>query len=372
MRIVFSLGILLLLILKNSGVNLYYSLDKNTSTNFKDSPPEFYALEWKEGVKLFPQQTNLYIEIDSIGRQEILMLVDQYQAPILYTSEIATPVCADGECKLMHIQFYWTLLGEYAGFDRNVALPLTKYDHDEFQQSDYQKLHELLLDDKSVIGRRSIDQLVDKPKMRNVNGVDAISGATVARVKEAVVSGALYSCYTAWHLVYGNIQEKLKTRTLSMLNEQMIINMLYSSNQEYHIFALEKIETIKYKEHYKQIAEIFKTSTPLVRSIIAKRITTTYIETPDLQKPFWEAFDTVDSGSRSILMNYLHDAPSYVKVVLSSKLSVMSKNQLSVFLDFLTKEESVDAEIRNEISVFANSEDETYSYLAQEYLEDTP
>ena len=86
----------------------------------------------------------------------------------------------------MHIRLYWTLLGEYAGFDRYVDLPLTKHDHDEFKEEDYQKLHSLLKDPNSVLRRRTIDELVEKPKQRTVNGVDALSGATIAEVKESV------------------------------------------------------------------------------------------------------------------------------------------------------------------------------------------
>ncbi|MEO9890920.1 hypothetical protein [Aurantibacter sp.] len=370
MRIVFTLFIILLLFFNKGSIDFEYSVERNTSIETLDSPPEFFVLKWEKGTKLFAQKTDLYIEVDSIGRQEVLVLVNENKTPVLYTSEIATPVCADGECKLMHIKFYWTLLGEYAGFDRNIELPLTKYDHDEFQQSDYQKLHELLLDDKSVIGRRSLDQLVDKPKMRSVNGVDAISGATVARVKEAVVSGALYSCYTAWHMVYGDIQEKLKNTTLAALNESMIMEMLYSRNQEYQIFALQKIDDSKYEEHSKQIAEILKSSTPLVRSIIVKSFIQKLKKEPELQRPFWNAFDKIDIGTRSMLLKQLSEAPSFSIEILSKKLDKMSKNQLKLFLDNLAQKESIEPEIRNILNSFVNLKNNPNTYLVTNFLED--
>lgn len=364
-----SLALLLLCIGEFDSNLRSTSIILNDTTELNKAP-EFYVLNWKEGTALKPQKTDFYIEIDSMGKQEIEMLVNRDKEPVLYTADIATPVCADGECKLMNIKFYWTLLGEYAGFDRYPMMPLTKYDHDEFLQADYQKLHELLTNDKSLLGRRSIDQLVEKPKLRKVHGVDAISGATITRVKEAVVSGALYSCYTAWHLVHGDIQENLKGYTLLVLNKEITINMLYSNNQEYQIFALNRINDATYKEHFLQVAEVFKTGTPLVRSIIAKRVTSKFGDAPELQKPFWEAFDKVDSGSKSLLVNYLSDGPDYASTVLSSKLDAMSKNQLRSFLNFLSLESKANSEVLNNLRVFSNSET-TYAYLAKQFIEGT-
>ena len=346
----------------------YFFLEKTGQKDTMDSPPEYYVLEWEEGTRLTPHTTDFYIEIDSMGRQDVQILVNEGNVPVLYTADIATPVCADGECKLMNIKFYWTLLGEYAGFDRYPMMPLTKYEHDEFEEKDYQKLHELLKDDKNIIGRNRIDQLVEKPKIRTVNGVDAISGATIARVKESVVSGALYSCFTAWHLVHGKIQDELKANSLQLMDKQMIFEMLYSNNQEYQIFALQNINEINFLEHYEQIARIFVKSTPLVRSIIAKDLTSAYGKTPELQKPFWEAFDLIDSGSKSLLLKYLDSAPKYVGSILSEKLGSMSKNQLKVYFNHITEKEGMSPIIRYNIESFASSYKETYAYLAVEFL----
>ena len=359
MRIVFSVVCLLYLFSENA-----------FRENVMDHPPEYFVLQWKEGTQLHSERTDFFIVVDSIGEQDVLALVNERKVPVLYTADIATPVCADGECKLMNIKFYWTLLGEYAGFDRYPMMPLTKHDHDEFGAEDYQKLHSLLADDKNLMGQRRIDQLVEKPKMRTVNGVDAVSGATIARVKESVVSGALYSCYTAWHLVHGDIQEQLKAHTLSILDKQMTLNMLYSVNQEYQIFAMENMDTADYKKHCKQLVHVFRTSTPLVRSIIIKRLTAKFKNAPDLQLPFWEAFDVVDASSRSLMMKYVDEAPDFVPHVLSEKLGVMSKNQLKNYLIHLSHSEALPSKIRNNLFEFSNSESQTYAYLAKEFLED--
>ena len=367
-----SFSILLLILLSSGRLTSEFkeAPDKFPLSCILDKAPEFYVLQWNDGTKLTPQKSDLFIEVDAVGKQDIEVLLNQRNEPVLYTAAISTPVCADGECKLMNLKLYWTLLGEYAGFDRYPDLPMTKYDHDIFLEEDYQKLHELLVDDKSILGRRSIDRLVEKPKMRTVNGVDAISGATIAQVKESVVPGALYSCYTAWHLAHGDIRKKLKARTLSALNKNMFVEMLYSNNPEYQLFVLEKIDQELYLQHYVQIAEIFKTGIPLVRSIIAKSIITRFKATPNLQVPFWQAFDIIDPGSRSLLLQHLNNAPAFAIDILSTKLGTMSKNQLLVFLDYLALQEKISPEILNKIVLFAQNETEVDAYLAKAFIDE--
>lgn len=360
--------ILLLLVGKKRGLKHTSSFQPIIAA--LDKAPEFFVLEWKEGTRLSPKKTDFFIEVDSLGRQGVVALLDKNDKPVLYTSDISTPVCADGECKLMHIKLYWTLLGRYAGFDRYPELPLTKHDHDEFITADYQKLHELLINEKSTFKNRRIEQLVEKPTMRHVNGVDALSGATIAEVKRSVVSGALYSCYTAWHIVHGNIRKILREHTLTILNDTILNDMLYSENQEYQVFVLERLDKAKYVEHYEQIARIFITSTPLVRSIIAKSLMVKLKDSPDLQRPFWEAFSDVDLGTRSLLIKQLDVAPEFSSENLSTELHVMSKNQLKAFLGHLSEKKSLDSKVHANLKEFANSDKDTFAYLVKSYLDD--
>ncbi|MCP4977953.1 MAG: hypothetical protein GY931_17535, partial [Maribacter sp.] len=308
-----------------------------TATGDKlEKQPEFYVLEWKPGTILKKQKTQLFIEVDSIGQHNIDVFEDKNGQPVLFGSDISTPVCADGECKLMHIKLYWTLLGEYAGFDRYPDLPLTKHDHDEFTTPDYLKLHRLLIDDNSILKHRTIDRLVEKPKLREVNGVDAISGATIAEVKESVVSGALYSCYVAWHLAHGEIRRKIKAYTIENLNENILVDMLRSDNPDYQLCALENLSPAMYEVHYKRIAEIFLDGIPLVRNLIVKSLPDRIWNSPGLSQPFWHALPKIDVGSRSLLLEHLQFATPGVLEKVSENLDVLTKNQLKIFLESLS------------------------------------
>ncbi|MGS0527418.1 hypothetical protein ACU8V7_21800 [Zobellia nedashkovskayae] len=78
-----------------------------------ETSPEFFVLDWKQGISLNISETPMEIVVDSVGAQTVNILKDNTLAPVLYSSNIITPVCADGDCRLMHITLYWTLLGDY-------------------------------------------------------------------------------------------------------------------------------------------------------------------------------------------------------------------------------------------------------------------
>jgi len=365
-----ALGIIAFILLAFSPIRIDLSNTGDLAPKIFDQRPEFFVLEWKQGTRLTEKNIAISIEIYDSSRTPVTALVNKKGEPEMYTADLATPVCADGECKLMHIRMYWTLLGEYAGFDRYPALPLTKHDHDEFLEADYRKLHQLLIDNNSVLGRRKIDQLVIKPEKPKEEGVDGASGATIAAVKESVVSGALYSCYIAWHLAHGEVKDQLKKYTLAHLNHEMVIDMLNSSNRDYQMFALNSLDLNQYERHYTRIAEIFRTSIPLVRTFIIKNLPDVFWNGPQLQQPFWQSFSQIDVNSRSLLLDHLDQAPAVTISDLSFDLGVMSKNQLKGYLLHLSERDPViDQTIIANLKLFGVSKTQPYSYLVEQYLE---
>lgn len=335
-----------------------------------DARPEFFVLDWEKGSVLDIVETPMTIRVDSVGAQKIYLLQDINREPVLYSSNIVTPVCADGDCKLMHITLYWTLLGDYAGFDRCVEEPLTKHDHDEFLFADYWKLHELLQDHNSILKRRALDELVTKPKPSEMEGVDALSGATVKEVKESVVSGALYSCYVAWHLVHGKVKEALKAYTAERQNEGMLLRMLNSTHTNYQMYALKNLDQGQYKANFSRIAELFRSGIPLVRSFIIKNLADMFARSPSTMQPFWEALPYIDINTRSLLLQHIDTAPEATLMTISTQLGVLTKNQLLLFLSHLESKESVPTEIWENLRRFAASSKEKNAYIVVQFLED--
>ncbi|AYN66701.1 hypothetical protein D1013_04545 [Euzebyella marina] len=332
--------------------------------------PQFFILPWQPGTQLVEKETNLSIKVDSLGLKPVKALQDSSGTIIIYVSDISTPVCADGDCRLMDIRFYWTLLGGYAGFDSYQQSPLTKHDHDEFVYADYLKLHQLLLDDNSILKRRKVDELVKKPQVSENENVDAVAGATIKEVKESVVSGALYSCYTAWHIVHGVVKNQIRELTVKGLSEDQLVSMLSVDNPDYQIFVLKRFSKAQYEKNYKQIAAIFKDGIPLVRSYIVKNVPSSFWENETLQTPFWNCFSDLDINSRSLLLEKIAMAPLTIIYELSKNLGVMTKNQLKQYLNHLSNTKGIDKVLIESLKSFADDPNETYNYLVDNFLED--
>lgn len=345
-----------------------YSTDEQKKALTKK--PEYYAMEWQDGIVLYNKPTSFFIEVETMGNQNVDLLVTDLQRPVLYTTDICTPVCADGECRLMYLTLYWNLLGSYVGYDKVEGQSLTKHDHVEFVDQDYEKLHQLLLDDNSILKRRKIDELVLKPKESELDGVDAIAGATIVEVKESVVDGALYSCYVAWNIAHGPIKEELQEYTAALFDKELKRYMLMSNEQDYQMYALNSLSESEFMEYKDRIAQIFGESIPLVRTYIVQNLPKLFWQTEDLQIPFWDSFAEVDINTRSLLLNHIHEAPVNVLVSLAGNLELMTKNQLKLYLEAIEKKVLTNPDINAQLLRFAESGNHTYGYIVTEFLED--
>ncbi|MCK0146950.1 hypothetical protein MWU78_14935 [Arenibacter sp. F26102] len=332
--------------------------------------PEFFALEWQEGLVLKNKPTPYFIEVETLGNQNVDILVTAQNRPVLYTVDICTPVCADGECRLMYLTLYWNLLGAYAGYDKVEGQTLTKHDHEEFLEQDYEKLHHLLMDDNSILKRKKIDELVEKPEDSELDGADAKAGATITEVKESVVDGALYSCYVAWNIAHGTIKGELQDYTTSNFDKEMKGYMLMSNEQDYQMYALKSLNDEEYIDYEDRIVQIFNKGIPLVRTYIVQNLPKLFWETEDLQMPFWESFAAVDINNRSLLLNHIQQAPVEVLVLLGGNLELMTKNQLKAYLAAIEKNEMANPQINAQLLRFTNSGNHTYAYIVAEFLEE--
>jgi len=331
--------------------------------------PEFFALEWQEGLVLKNKTTPFFIKVETIGNQNVDLLVNEQNRPVLYTADICTPVCADGECRLMYLTLYWNLLGAYVGYDKVEGQTLTKHDHEEFLGQDYEKLHYLLMDDNSILKRKKINELVEKPEESELDGADAKAGATITEVKESVVDGALYSCYVAWHIAHGPINGELQEYTTSMYDNKLKRFMLMSNVQNYQMYALKTLNDEEYIDYKDRIVQIFKEGIPLVRTYIVQNLPKLFWETDSLQILFWDNFATVDINNRSLLLNHVQQAPVEVLVLLSGNLEIMTKNQLKLFLAAIKNKVKTNSEINANLLIFVNSGKHTYAYIVAEFLE---
>ena len=172
---------------------------------------------------------------DTNIEHEVNLIFNKDSLPLFYYADILTPVCIDNICKPLYIELYWDLLSNYIGYGEYDDKLLSKYDHETFTSDDYLKLHELLSNPRSPIERKKISDLYEVEKTREKaiqfkgEEVDGITGATKLEIKQSVVEGALFSCHTLYHLVYGNVQTQIRKTTESIYDEEISKSFFTSS-----------------------------------------------------------------------------------------------------------------------------------------------
>ncbi len=312
---------------------------------------------------------------DSTFRHKIFLLSDSINNPLLYYALIKTPVCIDEICKPLHVKIYWNLLGNYAGFGLYNDEALSKFDHEYFDKDDYQKMHNLLLNEKSILRQRKLEDLYDKSKKRKEQvtykgvEVDAITGATKKEIKESVVEGALYSCYTLWHLVHGQAYLKMQQHLENIYSIELSTAWLYSPYADYQLFALKNLETSSYKLHQNRIIDLVKITKPSIRTYILKKIPADFWQEQAIAEKLFQLFPAIDVNTRTILIQKIEKAHDSAFEQLSHQLTNMSKNQLSMYLTKLGRSpEKMNKVLLENLVKASLNMDYQYSYLIKDYL----
>lgn len=322
------------------------------------------------------EQVFCFQSLDSLIKHELYLLKSKDGLPKLYYADIYTPVCIDELCKPIHIEIYWDLLGRYAGFGIYPENVLTKFDHDEFESQDYVKLHQLLLDDNSVLKRRKLSDLYDANlerdrtiKFKNVE-VDAISGATRKEVKNSIVDGALYTCYTLYNIIYGKAADKIRQRLPKIYSESLAQHFLQSENEYYNRYAIRSLQKGLFADNLSSLITIFKKASPLMRSYILKKMPKELFLDSRVVNEIFHSFSELDNNSKTLLIHNLKYSSSEAALLLSSLISHMSKNQLIKYLAYVENIEGQNVEkIICQLQIYSERENNTNTYFVKQFLE---
>ncbi|WP_181954761.1 hypothetical protein [Chitinophaga lutea] len=193
------------------------------------------AGEGKERVRKFELK-------DSSGATYTLnLMLDEGGKPQYFFRNIYTPVCNTGECKPVYINFYWDLLGNYTRFDMPAGEVLTKTDHRDFKPHEYAKLQEILLRETSIFSELKMEDLVVTGTEKISDSANIKTGATLKTIKNEVIEGAVYTCYTLWHLAHGRVVEEMRGIMESYSSPALLHDFLQSNNHHYQYWAMEKV-----------------------------------------------------------------------------------------------------------------------------------
>ena len=239
---------------------------------------------------------------------EVELVFDTDGLPDFYHCHVNTPVCDDGLCRSLLLDVYWDLLGNFTRFEVPEFPPLTKWDHLEFTTEDYVKLNEILRDKNSVLGTvRDVNALFDLSTKKISEKVDAVTGATRETIKNAVVPGAVYSSYTLWHVVNGDIPSGIQQYTVSYQGPALINKFLLSENYHYHYEALDYLVSTGYEGHLPELVRMLNNSGPFVTRMAVKQFPRAWLDEEQFQSAVTALMDRFDYRAQVIWLDRMLD-----------------------------------------------------------------
>lgn len=270
-------------------------------------------------------------------RIDVKLHYDEQDYPDYYHCHVKTPVCKEGLCHLLVVDLYWDLLGNFKKYELPPSQPLTKFDHEEFSEADYAKLDRILADKRSLLAENAVEDLVDGSSERVSEEVDATTGATVKAVENTVVSGAVYSTYALWHLVNGEIAERIPQHTGQLFDENLLRHFLSSDNYDYQYYALDALEEAQYAEYMPLVMPIVADGSVFVARYALKTIPEEIYADPEWQAALVAEFAEADYTTQQILLQRFQSvplAPGSLSL-LARQLAQLSEQQLEQVLQLM-------------------------------------
>lgn len=223
----------------------------------------------------------------------VQLVYDSTGTPQHYHAYVFTPVCDDDVCRPVYINLYWDLLGNYLRYAVPTGHPLTKMDHEEFEKQEYGKLHEILADCNSLLKDYEMDELVESATNTVSGEVDAVTGATAKSLQAVMIPGALYTCYTLWHIVHGRVTDTIAKITDSIMSPQLLSHFLASRNHHYQYYALDRAvdsDGIVAVTHEQQVISLIRDPNVFLATYVLKRLSPNYFSDAESQHRLWETF----------------------------------------------------------------------------------
>lgn len=341
------------------------------------NPPKFLKLNLADKQITKAEEAFIFSNPDTLIDHQMYLLKDENNLPLIYYSDINTPVCIDGICKPLFIEMYWDLTGEYIGYGVYPDQLLSKYDHDNFEEQNYNKLHALLSDEHSVIGRRNLRGLYDIQQERTEKikfkgkEIDAVTGATKTEVKNSIVEGALYSCYKLWHIAYGDAEQQIKDQLPKIYNENVENFFLESDWGNYNTYAAKSLSPDRFHAKLNPLIKIIRSASPISRAYILKKMPKEVFGRSEMTAELFPFFGELDFNSKTLLLEALQYAQPENLELLAGQLSGLSKNQLHMYFAQLNKNpDLVNTQLINKLKLEANEPLFHNAYLVRSYVDD--
>ncbi len=240
------------------------------------------------------------------------LALDDKGRPQYFFRNIFTPVCYTNECKPVHINFYWDLLGNYMRYDLPQNKVLTKVDHDEFKEEDYEKLQDILAQPNSIFADLKMEDLIVKGTESLTDSVDAKAGATLKTIKNQVIDGAVYTCFTLWHIAYGRAVPEIQKIIESYTDEKLLHEFLTSTNHHYQYWAMAKVTDqngqVK-KQFENDIEKIIGGKNIFTAKYALQHTNKNFFTSEPRQRWLWETYQKSNYTLQIVILKKLADIP---------------------------------------------------------------
>ena len=221
-----------------------------------------------------------------------------------YRAVVNTPVCEDERCYAVELEFYWDLIGNYAGYDTIVGMALTKLDHIPFTTEDYQKLNAILSNSNSSLGLYDREELVQSSRSSDLDG---ITGATRSEIKNSVIDGAVYSCYTLWHIAHGQAVDSIRQATSRSFSKKLVQKLVRRQDQEINYYLIQYFTDEDFVEYLREVFDCLKVGEGYFVKKAVEQMPVAALVAPISQAYFTENFGQLDYFAQLALLKKLQD-----------------------------------------------------------------
>lgn len=312
--------------------------------------------------------------ITVLGVDTLYQLTDKEKEPISYYRKVFKEICFDGNCRLLNVILHWNLTGRYLGFELPPREFLSKAEHTPFVKQEYEQLQGILVDSLSALGEISYENLI--PKQKTLPGqIDAVTRPTSKDVLQFVVQGAVFTTYSMWHLIYGQMQDDVVQATEAKLSPGLLLRVLNSPVPWDWMWGLDRLHfftkpSIALKQ---RVLEFVVSDSYSLASKAIDRIPVEWCREIDFQKALWLKFDEVEYSLKPNLIQKISESKNMNKTILvelAKKLSKFHGTLLNVSLACLKKHALVYPEVILEIELLAKHKNPYVSAQARKILKE--
>ncbi|MDO6435760.1 hypothetical protein Q4534_00010 [Cyclobacterium sp. 1_MG-2023] len=341
-----------------------------------------FSFENGEDIRYFQQSTIPLTDssdvivtsvYDSLSNQDIYQVKTSTGTPVHYYIELKEGVCFENECRPLDILIYWNITGRYLGFKLVDGEFLSKYDHEPFSQTEYEKLHQLLADPFLPLGNYTFEELVKRPDTVS-QSMDGVSGATMKDVLEYIVPGAAYTTHKLWNLIHGPIQQEVIRLTEQQLDSSLFNKILQSRDQSDQTWALERIALLSDLDNsvIKTIEKILIEGEHFQAYLLLKSLSTKQLESEHLQLQLFSILGKVDYSIENMIFDKLLEAPRLHGSIVGASIPILkelSGPQLGKLLKVFTHHKVKNAALNQAINEMVPNENSFVERQLLQYLE---